>query len=412
MIGGEYSYRPGWLSPAMTLRLENDGLAWKQGRREGHVAYGAVSQLRIYKVRFFGSSAGYWRCVLFHGRGRRLSLQAADWRSFRRIEDRTASYIPFVKELEARIAAANPQARFLAGRSWRAHVDALVAALTVQALRATSLVRVDWSGAAGAWLLRKLGPRLKGHRVARANLRAAYPGKDAGEIEQILLGMWSNLGRVAAEYGHLARLWDYDPDRARPGRVVLDESSRRHFLKLRDDKGPFLTFGGHLANWELLTWAAGSYRGESAIVYRAPKIGGLARELDRIRARSLATLIPADSSAMLKVKAALDRRAAIGLLVDEHSARGIDVQFFGRTCKVNPALAQFARHFECPIHGVRITRLRGSRFRFEIMDPLKPPRDEAGKIDVAATMQMVTSTIEAWIREHPEQWLWLMRRWR
>ena len=40
------------------------------------------------------------------------------------------------------------------------------------------------------------------------------------------------------------------------------------------------------------------------------------------------------------------------------------------------------------------------------------PRDESGKVDVNETMQMVTSIIEDWVREHPDQWLWMHRRWR
>ena len=108
----------------------------------------------------------------------------------------------------------------------------------------------------------------------------------------------------------------------------------------------------------------------------------------------------------------LERGAAVGMLVDEHSGRGVDVRFFGRTCKVNPALAQFARRFECPVHGVRILRIQGSRFRIEITEAISLPRDAAGKIDVAAAMQTITSIIEDWVRERPEQWAWLQRRWR
>jgi KDO2-lipid IV(A) lauroyltransferase len=39
-------------------------------------------------------------------------------------------------------------------------------------------------------------------------------------------------------------------------------------------------------------------------------------------------------------------------------------------------------------------------------------RDAEGKIDVTATMQVITSIVEGWVREHPEQWLWVHRRWR
>ena len=52
------------------------------------------------------------------------------------------------------------------------------------------------------------------------------------------------------------------------------------------------------------------------------------------------------------------------------------------------------------------------RFRAELTEEIKPARDADGKIDIAGTMQIITSVIEGWIREHPEQWLWLHRRWR
>jgi len=88
------------------------------------------------------------------------------------------------------------------------------------------------------------------------------------------------------------------------------------------------------------------------------------------------------------------------------------VTFFGRTAKANPLLARLARQVEVPIHGVRIVRLPNHRFRAELSDEVTPVRDAKGRIDVQATTQAVTSVIERWVREHPEQWLWLHRRWR
>jgi KDO2-lipid IV(A) lauroyltransferase len=100
------------------------------------------------------------------------------------------------------------------------------------------------------------------------------------------------------------------------------------------------------------------------------------------------------------------------MLVDQYYVRGVEVTFFGRRTMANPLIARLAQHFNCPIHGTRVIRLAGNRLRAELSDEITPVRDEFGKVDIAATMQVITNVIEGWIREHPEQWLWLHRRWR
>ena len=52
------------------------------------------------------------------------------------------------------------------------------------------------------------------------------------------------------------------------------------------------------------------------------------------------------------------------------------------------------------------------KLRAEVTEPIIPARDAEGKIDVQGTMQAITSVIEGWVREYPDQWLWLHRRWR
>jgi KDO2-lipid IV(A) lauroyltransferase len=100
------------------------------------------------------------------------------------------------------------------------------------------------------------------------------------------------------------------------------------------------------------------------------------------------------------------------VLVDQHYGKGVDVTFFGQRCKANPLIAALARHVECPIYGVRIIRKPGGHFQAEMSEEIPLVRDADGNIDIQGTLQAITSVIEGWIREHPEQWLWLHRRWR
>jgi KDO2-lipid IV(A) lauroyltransferase len=109
---------------------------------------------------------------------------------------------------------------------------------------------------------------------------------------------------------------------------------------------------------------------------------------------------------------ALGRGSHVGMLIDQYYRAGVGVNFFGQPTTVNPLLARLAQHVDCPIHGVRVIRLPGHRLRAEITEQIEPARGADGKVDIAGTMQIVTNVIEGWIREHPEQWLWLHRRWR
>jgi len=206
MLEPTYTVRAGLWSFETVYQLDFESLVWRNARHDGRVSYSAIHKVQVYKVRFIGSRKTYWRCVLHYGRGRKLRLQAAHHLGSRQIEDRTTSYIPFIKRLEARIVAANPKVAFRKDRHWLTVWDSALGVLLVLGLRLARLVGFDCATAAASWLMRKIGPRLKGHRVARANLVAAYPTKSPFEIDKILAGMWDNMGRIFAEYAHLDRL--------------------------------------------------------------------------------------------------------------------------------------------------------------------------------------------------------------
>ena len=290
--------------------------------------------------------------------------------------------------------------------------DAVVGALAVallKGLRHTDPERMaDFAGR----LMRAIGPLLPEQRIARENLKAAFPEKSAAAIETILSGSWDNLGRMGAEFANLDRLWHFDLEHPERGRITSDKANVERFLKLAHDGKPALIFAAHLGNWELPAISAAAYGIDSAVLYRKPNIAGIDRWLRDTRTANMGELISTSLEAPLKLAEALQRGAHVGMLVDQYYLRGVEVTFFGRRTMANPLLARLAQHFDCPIHGVRIVRLKDHTFRGDITEEVAPARDAQGKIDIAGTMQIVTSVVEGWIREHPEQWLWQHRRWR
>jgi KDO2-lipid IV(A) lauroyltransferase len=300
-----------------------------------------------------------------------------------------------------------------AGLKLKAGSDALLAALavgTLRTIRALDRKRItDFSGA----FMRVLGPWLKEHRIGRANLAAAFPEKSESEIETILSGVWDNLGRVAAEFAHIDRLRVLDPPKEPVGDIVYTPETEEGFHRLRRDGRPALIFAAHLANWELPALVAAKFDLDASVLYRRPNISAVSDAIIAIRKGSMGTLVPTDLDAPLRLARVLEAGGRVAMLVDQHYQNGVDVTFFGRRCKANPFIARLARHVDCAIHGTRVVRLPDRhRFRVDLSPAIEPRRDAEGKLDVGGTMQAITSVIEAWVREHPEQWLWLHRRWR
>ena len=289
---------------------------------------------------------------------------------------------------------------------------ALVGAFAIGVLKMVRAVDPDKMADFTGWMMSRIGPLLPESRIGRANLAVAFPEKSQAEIDTILRGCWDNLGRMGAEFAHLDRLWSYDREQPTRGRIDLAQPDMERFHKLLDDGKPALIFAAHLANWELPAICAATYNLDSAVLYRRPNISRIDRWLTETRTAHMGELISTDLDAPMKIADALQRGAHVGILVDQYYSRGVPVAFFGRQTLANPLLARLAQHFDCPIHGTRIIRLENHRFRAELTDEIKPARDANGKIDIAGTMQIITSVVEQWIRQCPEQWLWMHRRWR
>jgi Kdo2-lipid IVA lauroyltransferase/acyltransferase len=295
----------------------------------------------------------------------------------------------------------------------RPAAEAAVGALTIGMLRTTRYFDPDKTASFFGRATQFIGRRLREDRIGRENLKAAFPQKSPEEIEQILSGVWDNLGRIGAEFAHLDHIWDYDAEHPeKQSRVEFSQRTKELFDRLRDDGKPALFFACHLGNWELPALAAVAHGLDAAILFRRPNIESADRAIEKIRAVKMGTLIPAGRDAPLRLAQALQNGQHVAMLVDQYLTNGVEVTFFGRKTTANPMLARLRRQVDCPIHGTRIIRLPNNRFRAELSEEVKPAFDASGQIDVQGTMQAITNVIEDWVREYPEQWLWLHRRWR
>jgi len=264
---------------------------------------------------------------------------------------------------------------------------------------------VGWASAVGAALGGSVGPLLPVHRQGLDNLARALPELSPVEIRCCARRMWRHLGRVAAEYPHLRRFSVDAPDGRFEfvGRVHLDEARRSA------NGGIF--FSGHIGNWEIAAPTLERDGIPVTAVYRAANNPIVDRMIARFRSKVVQHLVPKGHDGTRELVRTLGAGRHVALLVDQKLNSGIPVPFFGRDAMTAPAVATFALRYDCPIWPVRVERLDGAAFRVTVHPKLAVPQEGTREERTRAIMVAINRVLEDWIRERPEQWLWLHRRW-
>ena len=93
---------------------------------------------------------------------------------------------------------------------------------------------------------------------------------------------------------------------------------------------------------------------------------------------------------------------------------GIEVPFFGRPALTSPVLARLSLRTGAPVLPVALYPEPRGRYRFVAHPPIfAPAPSNTAKGDEAALelTRRYLEVAEQDIRRHPEQWLWMHRRW-
>ncbi len=256
---------------------------------------------------------------------------------------------------------------------------------------------------------RWMGPKTGRHRLVLYNLARAFPEKTEEERLAIAMDSWGNMGRLAAEYVFLDRLFDFDPQNDKPGRIeVVGIPS---FLELRDNPRPFIVFTAHTGNFELLPVASSAFGLDVTVLFRPPNNPYVADKVFNFRKERMGNLVPSHAGSSFALARQLERGGGVGVLVDQKFSKGLPTRFFDLEVRTNPLLAKLVRQFNCDVYPARCVRLPDNRYRLEIEPKVDIPRDDKGNVDVQATAQMLNDKVESWVREHPGQWLWYHDRW-
>jgi KDO2-lipid IV(A) lauroyltransferase len=263
------------------------------------------------------------------------------------------------------------------------------------------------SGLGGA-VARAIGPWLPVSRVADNNLRLALPELDATARKRVIRGVWDNLGRTIGEMPHVAALQRTADG---PGWELAGEAVA---LRMVAHRGPIIMISAHIGNWEILPAIAAALGLRMALFYRAAANKRVDEIIVKLRNRIARGAMPQFAKGAAGARAAfgfLREGGMLGLLVDQKMNDGIAVPFFDRLAMTASAAASYALRFDCPVVPVHVERLGPARLRIICDEPITPHHTGDRHADITALTGQMNACVERWVRAHPEQWLWLHRRW-
>jgi Kdo2-lipid IVA lauroyltransferase/acyltransferase len=248
-------------------------------------------------------------------------------------------------------------------------------------------------------------PRLR--RVGLRNFDLAYPGWSRRRRRQALFASFQNLGHMLADFAHFPH-WN----RSNIERWIVYDGYE-NFARAKDQGRGLLFLTGHFGNWELGSFAHAVHGHPVTFVARKldnPLMNSL---IDRYRSLGGGRPIDKDDFARQTLRA-LHQGESVGVLIDQNmmASEGVFVNFFGYPACTTTSLARIARKTGAPIIlGLVIwdSQIGKYRLRFDPVEWL--PRDDPEE-EIAANTAHFTRLLERYIRQYPEQWLWMHRRWK
>src|SRR5271168_326204 len=249
-------------------------------------------------------------------------------------------------------------------------------------------------------------PKLR--KTAEFNLQLAFPDWDKKQRRAVRRKMVRNLGWMAAEFARLPRYSKENIENF----VILD--GHENFLAGKSRGKGVLYLTGHIGAWELSSFAHALYGYPLHYMARPLDNERLDALVNEYRCASGNKPIFKNESARVMLKILKDS-GTVGILADQNTlpAEGVFVDFFGKLACTTSGLARVALHTGAavvPGYAYWDKGIQKYRLRFE--PPVKVIQTGDTERDVFENTQRFAKVIEQIVRKHPDQWVWVHKRWK
>ncbi|MDP3151733.1 MAG: lysophospholipid acyltransferase family protein [Archangium sp.] len=242
-------------------------------------------------------------------------------------------------------------------------------------------------------------------RVALENVQLAFPELTPVEHRRIVRGAFASMSQAMLESVTSDLLTDAEVERA------VSVADWKGLDVLLATHQPVLIASAHLGSWELFAEVM-ARRGHVFSAVVRPLTGAFNEWLVRSRERAGVELV-LQRGALRNMLKAMRRGRAVVQLIDQAlpGPEALWVPFFGRPASTTPAISMAALRSGAPVYVVVAVRHEG-RLQMRVEGPVPMPDKPTRRESLEAHTAALTAVIETFVRQHPEQWLWLHRRWK
>lgn len=276
----------------------------------------------------------------------------------------------------------------------------------VNALRVLPRGLARWAGARVGWVSYLLLGRLR--QVGVRNLKLAFPEKSDAEREAILRREYRNLGWLLAEF---CQMQDYSAERASE---FIRYEGLENYQRARDKGRGVLVLTGHLGGWELSSFYHSLMGMPMGMVIRRLDNPLVDAYVNRIRCLHGNRVIHKDDFARGLI-ASMRSGETVGILMDTNMTppQGVFVPFFGVPACTASGMARVAQKTGAAVvPGFLLWDEQEQRYVLRFGEEIATVDTGDTEGDSVRNTALFTAMLEEYIREYPDQWLWMHRRWK
>ena len=260
----------------------------------------------------------------------------------------------------------------------------------------------------GSILGKVIGPFFRSKNIIKQNIKIGLGNLDKKKEEEIINGMWSNIGRTFAEYIFLKNF-----KLNKTGFDHIKITGIEYLDQIKKSNKPVVFFSGHFANFELMAMELDKFGVKLAAIYRPLNNFFLNPLMEYLRMKYICPIqIQKGVSGSREIVKKIKDKYSIALMVDQRVSEGPRLSFFNKEAHTTTIPVQIALKYNCKLVPIYIERKNGINFEMVIHEPYEITKTGVHEDDLKNNSLTINKNIEKMIIKNPTQWIWTHDRWK